>query len=120
MSELKIKIKERLVQQRQLSIEEQSLWTVRGAGFFDGDFVSRVADRLTEIGLIEVVPRDGPNNDGLFLKYEKSREATPLERWAYYYLESTKQEFPTGYNLAWQKYAENILMDKEIILELVE
>ena len=79
--ELKIRIKEVKEEERQLTIEEQWMYTLTRIDYISDtlseEFMSAVQKHLNEIGLIDVIPKPYANW-GLF-RTETIRDATPEE-----------------------------------------
>ena len=137
---LKIKIKEVTEETRELTIEEQCMYTLTHIKY-TGDtpskeFMSAVQKHLNEIGLIDVIPKPHANW-GLF-RTVTIRDATPEEYRAWTYLQLVKHCtcperktnsldcndcFLSGACVASDfktKIAIYILNGKEVILELVD
>ena len=142
VSEMKliIKIKETVEEVRELTTEEQCMYSVTITSYYDKQLRDSAGKKLSKVGFINILSSDNKDkpNEGLF-RHEIIRDATFNERAAHHYLQivgddNCKASFKkcencitTDINFSGgciasktlRQEAQDILKGKEVILELL-
>jgi len=117
---LKIKIKEVKEERRLLTIEEQCMYSISNNKSYSGNLVRAAKQKLDEMNLGDVLETDGLTALGIF-RTETIRDATDNEIRAWYCAGCIKNSYHVACTVFSDEIEANtLLLNKEVVLELVD